>query len=159
MSLRAYIDTSVFGGYFDVGFDEASRRFFEMVEAKQILPLISDVLLAEIGRAPEPVRDLLVQVISGGIERLAATEEAIELQEAYLRANVVSMNYADDALHIAQATLARADVVVSWNFRHLVNPTRIRGFNGINVAQGYGLIVILTPIDIVRIVEAEYGDE
>jgi predicted nucleic acid-binding protein len=80
MSLRAYIDTSVFGGYFDAGFDEASRRFFEMVEAKRILPLISDVLLAEVGRAPESVRDLLGRIIAGGIERLAATEEAIELQ-------------------------------------------------------------------------------
>ena len=159
MTLRAYIDTSVFGGYFDPGFDEVSHRFFAMVEAKQILPLISDVLLAEVGRAPEAVRDLLAQVITSGIDRLSATEETIELQEFYLRANVVSMKYADDALHVAQATIARADVIVSWNFKHLVNPTRVRGFNGINVANGYGLIVILTPADVVRIVEAEHGDE
>lgn len=84
MSLRAYIDTSVFGGYFDEGFDEASRRFFELVEAKHIVPLISDVLLAEVGRAPEAVRDLLAQVVTNGIERLVITEEIIALQEAYL---------------------------------------------------------------------------
>jgi hypothetical protein len=69
------------------------------------------------------------------------------------------MNYADDALHVAQATVARVDVIVSWNFKHLVNPIRVREFNGVNLAHGYRLIVILTPADVVRIVEAEHGDE
>jgi hypothetical protein len=79
------------------------------------------------------------------------------LQDAYLSASVVSKRYANDALHVAQATIARADVIVSWNFKHLVNPSRIRAFNGVNMAQGYGQIIIMTPSDIIKILEE--GDE
>ncbi len=73
----------------------------------------------------------------------------VELHEAYLSTAVVPPRYADDALHVALAMVARADVLVSWNFRHLVNPARVRAFNGINTAQGYGPIIIMTPSDIV----------
>jgi hypothetical protein len=64
---------------------------------------------------------------------------------------------ADDALHVAQATLARADVIVSWNFKHLVNPTRIRAFNGVNLGQGYGLVVIMTPAEVIGGLEQADG--
>ncbi len=82
------------------------------------------------------------------------------LRDAYLRAGVVTPKYADDALHVAQATLARVDVIVSWNFKHLVNPTRIRMFNGVNLAQGYGLVVIMTPSEVIGFLEeADAGRE
>lgn len=77
------------------------------------------------------------------------------MHEAYLRTSVVSARCADDALHVAVATVARADVLVSWNFRHLVNPIRIRAFNGVNTTQGYGPIIIMTPTDIVGLLEQE----
>jgi hypothetical protein len=70
----------------------------------------------------------------------------------------VPPRYANDALHVAQATLARADIILSWNFRHLVNPTSIRAFNGVNLAQGYGLVVIMTPTDIVSVLEHQDED-
>ena len=67
--------------------------------------------------------------------------------------------YADDALHVAHATIARADVIVSWNFRHLVNPAQIRSFNGINLAKGYGMIVILSPEAVIMMEEKENEKE
>jgi len=157
--LRVYIDTSVFGGYFDDEFSVVSRQFFDAVFGDQIISLISETLVAELIRAPEHVQDLLGRTIQARSERLALTSEAIALRDAYLKGEVVTQKYADDALHVAQATLARADVIVSWNFRHLVNPSRIREFNGINLAQGYGLIVVMTPAELVNIVKVANDEQ
>jgi predicted nucleic acid-binding protein len=149
--MRVYIDTSVFGGYFDDEFDSASRTFFEALFNGQAISLISDTLVAELVDAPERVQDLLEQALRCDSERLGLPEEAEELRDAYLTAGVLSGKWADDALHVAHAAVARADVIVSWNFRHLVNPLRIRGFNGVNAAQGYGPVVIMTPEDVSRV--------
>lgn len=151
--MRVYIDTSVFGGPFDTEFAEPSHRFFDALFQQSFTALISDTLVAELAGAPEQVQDLLAQVLAIPCERLPLTVEAINLRDAYLRANVVTAKYADDALHVAQATLARADVIVSWNFKHLVNPGRIRLFNSANIGQGYGLVVILTPNEITKSLE------
>jgi predicted nucleic acid-binding protein len=157
--LRVYIDTSVFGGYFDDEFSVVSRQFFDAVFGGQVISLVSETLVAELIRAPEHVQDLLGRTIQARSERLVLTSEAIILRDAYLKGEVVTQKYADDALHVAQATLARADVIVSWNFRHLVNPARIRAFNGINLAQGYGLIVVMTPAELVNIVEVACDEQ
>ena len=157
--LRVYIDTSVFGGYFDDEFSVASRQFFDAVFGGQVISLISETLVAELIRAPEHVQDLLGRTIQARSERLALTSEAIALRDAYLKGEVVTQKYADDALHVAQATLAQADVIVSWNFRHLVNPSRIREFSGINLAQGYDLIVVMTPAELANIVEVASDEQ
>jgi hypothetical protein len=113
-------------------------------------------LIAELVRAPQEVQDLLSRTLKwGNFERLDATVETLELQQAYLDAGIVVPKYADDALHVAHATIARADVIVSWNFKHLVNPAKIRAFNGINMVKGYGMIVILSPEDVIMIMEKE----
>jgi predicted nucleic acid-binding protein len=158
-ALRVYIDTSVFGGYFDAEFADESRHFFGAVFNQAVTALISDTLVGELVAAPPDVQSLLAQTLRSGCERLPLTAEAIALRDAYLQSAVVTRKYADDALHVAQATLARADVIVSWNFKHLVNPVRIRKFNGVNLMQGYGLVVIMTPSEIVKLVEETNGRE
>ena len=157
--MRVYIDTSVFGGYYDEDFQAETRRFFDAVLAGKVTALISDTLVGELVSAPDHVEDLLQRVIDAGCERLPLHREAKELRDAYLSAGVVTANYADDALHVAHATVARADVIVSWNFRHLVNPLRIRGFNGVNAAQGYGPVVIMTPEDLSHAWKEEDDEE
>lgn len=101
------------------------------------------------------VQRLLDDIIRSGAEVLSITEEAVELQEAYLKSGVLSRRWEDDAMHVAVSTLARVDVIASWNFKHLVNPRRLREFNGINLSMGYGLISILSPSDIVRSIEEQ----
>ena len=91
-------------------------------------------------------------------EPVAVSEAAVRLSQAYLRAGIVGERFTDDALHVALATLARADVIVSWNFRHLVNPFRERAFNGVNIASGYGLISMMTPAGITRTLEMDDED-
>ncbi len=153
--MRIYVDTSVFGGYFDEGFSSASRRFFEIVHHRRVKVIVSDLLLDEVAEAPEPVRELVRSVMEHGCIRVHATEEAARLQDSYLAAGVVSGRYADDAMHVALATLHDADAIVSWNFKHLVNPTRVRGFNQVNIQRGYGTVVILSPEELLRVLESE----
>jgi hypothetical protein len=143
--MRVYVDTSVFGGFFDAEYSHDTQRFFEGVFAGKVILLLSDTLARELIEAPEQVQDLFARTLSNCGERLPLTAEAIALQEAYVQAGVVTPRYMDDALHVAQASPARSDAIVSWNFRHLVNPTQVRAFNGVNVANGYPLVLIVTP--------------
>jgi predicted nucleic acid-binding protein len=151
--LRVYVDSSVLGGCFDREFEEDTRAFLHCIREAKIVPLMSDMVVAEIARAPEQVQRLLDAMIGDGAEVLAATEAAVELQEAYLKSGVLGQRWEDDAMHVALATLARVDVVASWNFKHLLDPRRARGFNGVNLGMGYGLIAILSPSDIVHHLE------
>jgi predicted nucleic acid-binding protein len=83
--LRIYIDTSVFGGCFDEEFKKPSKALFRAIKAKQAIPLISDILIAELARAPEAVQNLLSATLKwGNLERLEATKEALDLQQAYI---------------------------------------------------------------------------
>jgi len=157
--MRVYLDTSVFGGCFDEEFQAASQELLDAILAGDVIALISDTLVGELVNAPEQVQDLLQHVIDSGCERLPLTREVELLRDAYLTAGVVAAQYADDALHVAHATLARADVIVTWNFRHLVNPSRVRAFNGVNIAQGYGPVIIMTPVDIDGVLEESDEEE
>jgi len=156
--MRVYIDASVLGGYYDDEFAESTKAFIAALLAGKATALISDTLVGELVDAPERVQDVLDRVRAGDCERLGLPEQAEELRDAYLAAGVLTPKWADDALHVAHACVARADVIVSWNFRHLVNPLRIRRFNGVNAAQGYGPIVIMTPKDLVSIWKEEDND-
>jgi len=146
--LRIYVDSSVFGGCFDREFEEESRRFFDLVRASEITVLISNVTLAELERAPRKVQEVAASIPPETVERLEAAEEAERLRDAYLAAQVVPPNFAEDALHVAMATIEGADVIVSRNFKHLVNIQRIRAFNAVNLLQGYQPIDIRSPLEV-----------
>lgn len=156
--MRVYVDSSVLGGCFDEEFADVTTRFFDHYFDGKFVALISDTLVEELLGSPERVQDLLEKVLTTGCERIPATEAAVHLRDAYMTAGVLTAKRADDALHVANATIARADALVSWNFKHLVNPARERGFNGVNIASGYGIISITTPEEIVRITEASPDD-
>ena len=151
--MRVYIDTSVFGGCFDEEFEEPSKGFFEAVLEGKIVPLISDSLVAELAGAPERIQGLLERIIDAGCERLPLAPEVEQLRTAYVSAEVVTGKFAGDALHVAHATLAKADAIVSWNFKHLVNPRQVRAFNVVNVRNDRSLVVIMTPADILSVLE------
>lgn len=146
---RVCVDTSVFGGVFDDAFAGISRRFFaEAAEGRRVV-LLSEVTLGELRDAPELVRAFAASLSEGVVEELEFTKEMAELRDAYLAANVLGARWADDAAHVASATVARSDLIVSWNFRHLVKWEKIRAFNAVNLSQGYPLINILSPREVV----------
>lgn len=148
MIKRIYIDTSVFGGYFDEEFKEETKPFFEKILEKQIKILVSEILELELFRAPEYIRDFFESLPEALIERVELTDEVRDLAEKYILEKVVGRTSRADCQHIALATINKADVLVSWNFKHIVNLERIRGYNSVNFREGYQMTEIRTPKEI-----------
>ena len=147
--LRVYADTSVFGGCFDEEFAADSSRFFDEVRSGRFALVTSGVLLRELGAAPERVRRVLADVPREHVEGLPDTDEIRELRDAYLAAGVVGPGSEADAEHVAAATVAGVDVILSWNFKHVVHFEKIRGYQGVNLLRGYGPVSIHTPKEVV----------
>ncbi|MCK4528453.1 PIN domain protein [candidate division WOR-3 bacterium] len=146
---RIYIDTSVIGGCFDEEFSEYSKLLFNDFITGNKIMVISNITLKELKLAPKKVRDKLEEIPKENIEYVALTKEAEELAESYLKNNVISSEHFLDAEHIAIATVEGVDIVVSWNFRHIVNIKKIRGFNSVNIREGYQLLEIRTPMEVI----------
>ncbi len=150
MAKRIYIDTSVVGGQFDTEFSADTIPFFDAVTKGQFIVIVSDLLEAELLRAPQHVKDFLTTLPLQQIENIQLTPDAANLADKYISAKVVGQTSRADCQHIAMATLARADVLVSWNFKHIVNLDKIRGYNGVNYQLGHGMIEIRTPKEIIN---------
>jgi predicted nucleic acid-binding protein len=146
--LRVYVDTSVFGSVHDAAFAEASHQFFEWVRSGRIVVLVSERVVDEIGRAPLQVRTVLEGLGVESVEQVVVDEDVLALREAYIAAAVVGRTCEVDATHVAAATVARADAIVSWNFRHIVRLDRIKGFHRVNLQEGYGIIGIVSPQEV-----------
>jgi predicted nucleic acid-binding protein len=145
MKQRIYIDTSVFGGYFDSEFAEHTIPLFERLSNNEFVLLFSTVTQDELENAPENVKNLVKSMKTMNTEFLEISEEAVELATEYITEKVVGQTSFADCLHIAIATINRADFLVSWNFKHIVNVQRIRGYNSINIKNGYRLLEIRSP--------------
>jgi len=147
--LRIYIDTSVVGGCLDDEFAADSRALVEMARRGEIVLMASDLLAAELSRAPAEVQSVLDALPDRSLELLSRSRETERLRDLYIEAGVVGFGSRDDAHHVAIATIARADMVVSWNFRHIVHFEKIRGFNSVNLREGYPTIEIRSPREVV----------
>jgi predicted nucleic acid-binding protein len=149
--MRIYVDTSVIGGFYDKEFAEATSQFFKLVDKGKITLVVSELLEAELLRAPFHVRNHLEKYSLKQIEKVELTEEAKILADNYIEENVVGKTSKTDCQHIAIATLNKVDVLVSWNFKHIVNLKRIRGYNSVNLKLGYMMIEIRTPKEILEL--------
>ncbi|MFP4459448.1 MAG: type II toxin-antitoxin system VapC family toxin [Candidatus Zixiibacteriota bacterium] len=145
MKERIYIDTSVFGGCFDEEFSEHTLPLFKKIQEGSFSILFSSLTEAELEKAPNHVKDFVRSISNEFIEYLEVTEDAIELANEYINENIVGKTSYADCLHIAIATINRADFLISWNFKHIVNIQRIRGYNSINIKNGYKLLEIRSP--------------
>jgi len=82
------------------------------------------------------------------LEEVATTDETLALRDAYVEAGIVGLSRLDDAGHVASATVAKADAIVSWNFKHIVRLDKIRAYNQINLLNGYGILTIVSPREV-----------
>jgi len=147
--LRVYVDNSVFGGVFDEEFADASKRFFELVKAGKYTVLVSDITYEEILDAPDRVVAVLTSLPKESIEEVPITAEADDLALKYLDARIVSAAFIADAIQVAAATVAKADLILSWNFSHIVSYAKVRMFNSVNLAAGYPMVEIRSPMELV----------
>jgi predicted nucleic acid-binding protein len=146
--IRVYIDTSVFGGVSDDEFAEPSRQFLARVKSGEFTVVVSAELLRELGSAPAAARKQLDDIPDERLERVAVDPTVESLADAYVSAGVLGKASRSDAIHVAATTVGRADLIVSWNFRHIVNYDRIRKYNAVNLLKGYGLIEIRSPAEV-----------
>jgi len=149
MIKRVYIDTSVVGGQFDKEFSADTIPLFDAVINGQLIIVISDLLEAELLGAPQHVRDFLTTLPAQQIENIRLTQDAADLADQYILAKIVGKTSRADCQHIVMATLTKVDVLASWNFKHIVNLDKIRGYNGINYQLGHNMIEIRTPKEII----------
>lgn len=125
-------------------------RLMEYFAKGDYVAALSDLTLRELAAAPEAVRAHLAKVPEEHIEALRLDASARALAEAYVAEGVIGEGMRADAQHIAMATLARVDVLVSWNFRHIVNLHRIHGYNAVNLRHDYPLLEIRSPLEVLR---------
>ena len=147
-TLRLYLDTSVIGGYFDPEFAEPTRRLFDGFRAGRSVVVVSNIVMAELAGAPPQVRELVTASSEFVVEVVTEDEESITLAGDYIAAEVVSGNFYNDCRHVALAAVTRADLLVSWNFRHIVRFDSIRAYNAVNLVKGYGMLDIRSPLEV-----------
>ncbi|MAF66785.1 MAG: PIN domain protein [Planctomycetes bacterium] len=148
MKIRIYTDTSVLGGCEDEEFAVHSILLMEGFVRGELVLLLSGLTVQELAGAPVEVRRRLAAVPEAHIETLQLDAESRALAEAYIAAGVLTAKMRADAQHIALATVGRADVLVSWNFKHIVNLQRIHAYNSVNLRKGYPMIEIRTPREV-----------
>lgn len=146
--LRIYTDTSVIGGYFDKEFELYSKIFFKSVINGNFKLILSDITFKELNKGPIKLINLIKTIPDEHIEYIKVNNDIVELAQKYLDNKIVSVKYRDDALHVATATITRVDAIVSWNFRHIVRFDKIKSYNFVNITNGYGLINIITPMEL-----------
>jgi len=148
MLLKVYVDTSVIGGCFDPKFRKDSLRLFEDFKAGRKQMIYSDLVYKEIEQGQYTPNHLLRkfhEVPEDYRVKYKQNEEVELLAEKYLQRNILTEKSYKDAIHVAFGTIFKADVIASWNFRHIVNKRKIKLYNETNIEFGYQPIVIKTP--------------
>ncbi|MDR3181107.1 MAG: PIN domain-containing protein [Prevotellaceae bacterium] len=150
MKQRVYIDTSVIGGYYDPEFADFTIPLFDRIKNGEFTLLYSSVTQDELENAPANVKALVQHLSTDYTEFLETSDDAVTLANEYIAEKVVGQTSYTDCLHIALATIYRADYLISWNFKHIVNVQRIRGYNAINIKNGYKQLEIRSPRDFIK---------
>lgn len=150
MKIRVFVDTSVFGGYFDEEFKEWSIKLINEIKEGHKIVVISDLTLRELEDAPFKVSNILKEIPEKYKEYVVLDDNAKYLADKYIEEKAITRKHLVDAQQIAIATINKVDVLVSWNFKHIVNLNRIRLYNATNLKYGYQIIEIRTPREIIN---------
>lgn len=148
---RYYVETSIWNFLLEEDRPErreVTERFFSQVKGLNVIA-ISDVVTREIARAPQAKRVVLERFIQEySPVLLEETPEVLTLADRYVAEGLIPIKYVNDALHVAVAVVHEQDVVVIWNFEHLVRLKTRLGVNGLNRLLGYREIEIVSPEEV-----------
>ena len=152
--LRLYLETTIFNFKFADDppdkKEDTNKLFYEIGQGKYI-PYTSDYVLQELLRAEEPKRTKMVDLIKQyNITFLEANENAELLADKYVSENIIPQKYKTDGIHIAMATIHDLDIIVSYNFHHIVKLKTIIGTESINLREGYKKIGIYSPTEVIE---------
>ncbi len=146
--MKIYADTSVFGGLFDKEFSSPTRKLFDLIDSGDLQLVTSAVVEGEIECAPENVRAVFYKYAEMA-EVAQIDESSLSLREAYIDAEIVTLKSLDDALHVALATISECELIISWNFKHIVHYDKIPKYNAINKLYGHHEIGIFSPLEVI----------
>ena len=149
--LKLYLDTTIFNFVFadDAPIErDLTRKFFSQINHFEVF--ISDIVIEEIAECSAPKRQKMLELIDKhDIQTLSLDESSRLLALKYIKEGIIPPKYQDDALHIAIASVHEMDVLLSWNFQHIVKLKTKREAVGVNMLFGYGSIEIYTPREVV----------
>ena len=121
---RVYVDTSVIGGCFDEEFQVWSNGLFADFGNSRFIPVVSELTSAEIAEAPKAIRDRYGALLGMDHEYLELSEDAVALASSYVEAGILSESFYNDAMHIALASIAEVDMVVTLEFSSMWSITK-----------------------------------
>lgn len=119
-----------------------------MVRKGKCVLLISEIVVAELDKAPAAVQNILLSLPEEAVEKVEITDEILELRNEYIKAKILGHEWINDATHVAAATASRADAIVSWNFKHIVRLDKMKAYNQVNLMNGYGILTIISPKEV-----------
>ena len=147
--LRIYLDTSVISHLEQEDVPEKmeqTRKLWEILQSNRYEVIISDLVLAEINECKEPKRAILKEYLSMiDYNRVCITEETEEIANEIIKEKILTKKSYDDCMHIASAILSDCNIIVSWNFKHMVNVDTINGIRKITFSRRYNNIDIYAP--------------
>lgn len=153
--LQIYLDTSVMN--FALADDiteelrEITKRLCNEIKQGKYEGYISAQVLIEISRAPqEKAKQLLEFTKTLNLEELDFSKEADELAAKYIAEGLIPVKYKEDAMHLAIASVNKLDVVVSWNFQHMVKLKTKQGVTAVNTLLGYKPLEIVSPQEVIE---------
>lgn len=145
---RIYLDTSVIAGCFDDEFEVWSNALIDDIGRGLFSGVTSEVVEAEIADAPKNVQEKFIEFLKMNPKILRVNTETFDSVDIYLQHKILPERFRNDMLHIALATITDVDILVSWNFRHIVRYDKIRQFNAVNLQQGYHILDIYSPREV-----------
>lgn len=149
MKLRIYLDTSIFSAYYD---DRAPDRRTQTEEFWARIATFeastSELTREELEKTPDPDRRRKLLKLLDSLIVHPISDEVKKLAQQYVQARVFTPVVLNDAAHVAAAVLTRQDILLSWNFKHMVNRVRRAKVNQVNISLGLPTIEILAPPEI-----------
>ena len=157
--MRLYLDTSVIGALFDEEIPQRvriTRDLLDLIVGGRHTGVISNIVLEEIDRSPEELKERLIKEIQKvPFQVIAEDENSADLLEIYEQEGFIRKGARLDLRHLSVATANGVDAVVSWNFRDIVNIRTRRAVHSVNLRLGFPLIEIVSPEEVVEYEEYE----
>ena len=144
--MQVYVESSVFGKHTNLADQQTADELFKRFRTNRYRIVISELVESELHRSAKNVQALFNEILKlESTQYLSITDEALNLRQAYLDAGVVGKKSANDALHVALATIARCSLLTSFDRSHIVKSGKIWSFNEVNKREGYIPVNILYP--------------
>lgn len=148
---KIYIETTVPNYVFNDDLPEkqtVAKQLFSLIHHQLFNPFVSPITIGEINKSPEPKRSRMLEIIQK-FPILEPTPQAVRLTEEYIRHHIIPGDFYNDGLHIAIATVNHLDIIVSYNFQHIVNLKTIKGVTGINLLYNLSTPEIVSPEEVI----------